>query len=85
MLIIILKTLALAFLCVFATPLCFLPPTNFKNQPPVPSSKLFKERQRRVGGGGSKGRGGPGQDLAEDRVPLFYASSLPQAVTNQHI
>lgn len=75
MLVIILKTLALVFLCVLATPPLFLPPTNFINQPPVSSFKLFKERQRRVGNGGGRGSE-VGQD--PDRIWLrteFHCST----------
>ena len=50
--------------------------TSFVNQPPVSSSKLFREM---------RGRGWGQQDLAEDRALLFNSNSLPQAVMNHHI
>lgn len=80
MLTIILKLLTFSFF-VLATPLLFMPPTKFINQPLyLPSSKLCKEGQGR--GVGGQGVGRPTQDLAEDRVLLFNTSSLPQPRSN---
>ena len=59
-----------------AAPPQFMALTNFVNQPPVSSSKLFREM---------RGCGWGQQDLAEVRALLFNSNSLPQAVINQHI
>lgn len=82
------KNLGPRFLvCVSYTPFVFATHQFYK-----PASCILiqvVQRETKEGGKwgwqGEWGGAGPRQDLAEDRVPLFDTSSLPQAVTNQHI